>query len=85
MKKIEFTKLSSRGQVVIPKSLRFGLEEGSLFMVFRKNDLIVLKKVETPLERFERICKEGEKIIKKTRLKPSDVPKIVHKIRGVKG
>jgi AbrB family looped-hinge helix DNA binding protein len=85
MKKIEFAKLSSKGQVVIPKKLRFGLEEGSLFVVNRKDDLIILKKVNTKVEkRWEKIFEKCKKAIKKTGLKESDVPKIVHTIRGVK-
>ncbi|MDI6807201.1 MAG: AbrB/MazE/SpoVT family DNA-binding domain-containing protein [Candidatus Aenigmarchaeota archaeon] len=84
MKRVEFTKLSSRGQVVIPKNLRSGLEEGTLFIVTRKNDLIIFKEVKTSLEEFEALTKRLRKAVKKTGLKPSDVPKIIHRIRGVK-
>lgn len=84
MAKVEFTKLSSKGQVVIPKKLRFGLGEGTLFAVSRKDDLIILKRVETDLEKFRRLTKKFEKIAKKIKLKPDDIPKIIHKIRGVK-
>jgi AbrB family looped-hinge helix DNA binding protein len=85
MKKIEFTKLSNKGQVVIPKSMRFGLEKGSLFVVNRKDDLIILKKVNTKVgKRWEKIFEKCRKAIRKAGLKESDVPKIVHKIRGVR-
>ena len=42
---MEITKLSTKGQIVIPESLRNGFREGSAFTVIRKGDLIVLKEV----------------------------------------
>ncbi len=43
---MEITKLSTKGQVVIPENLRQGLEAGTPFIVTKKGDIIVLKKVE---------------------------------------
>lgn len=43
---MELTKLSTKGQIVIPDSIRSGLEEGTAFSVVKQGDLIVLKKVE---------------------------------------
>lgn len=43
---MEITKLSTKGQIVIPENLRKGLEAGTPFTVTKKGDLIVLKKVE---------------------------------------
>ncbi len=40
---MEITKLSTKGQIVIPESLRKDLEVGTSFTVMKKNDLIVLK------------------------------------------
>ena len=42
--KIDTTKMSSRGQVVIPLDLRFGIKKGDKLMVIRKDDEIILKK-----------------------------------------
>ena len=49
---IELTKLSSKGQVVIPSSVRdmLGMKEGETLAVTTRDDLIVLKKVVNPLE-----------------------------------
>ncbi len=46
---IEFTKASSKGQVVIPTRIRkkFGIKEGSVFAVAAQGDMIVLKKIES--------------------------------------
>jgi len=41
---IDTTKMSSRGQVVIPIDLRKGINEGEKLIVIRKGDEIILKK-----------------------------------------
>ena len=41
---IDTTKMSSRGQVVIPVDLRKGINEGDKLIVIRKDDEIILKK-----------------------------------------
>jgi len=41
---MDIVKLSSKGQVVIPKKLRKGLRPGDVFQVTRRGDLIILKK-----------------------------------------
>jgi AbrB family looped-hinge helix DNA binding protein len=43
---MEITKLSTKGQIVIPEKIRKGIDEGTPFVVTKKDDLIVLKKVE---------------------------------------
>jgi len=48
---IELTKISSKGQVVIPQEIRekLGLTEGETLVVSVKDGLIVLKKIEGAL------------------------------------
>lgn len=48
---IAFTTTSSKGQVVIPTKIRkeLGIREGSLLAVSARNDMIVLKKVDSDL------------------------------------
>ena len=41
---IDTTRISSRGQVVIPLEMRKDLKEGDKLIVIRKNDEIILKK-----------------------------------------
>jgi len=50
---VEFTKASSKGQVVIPTKIRkeLGIREGSILAVTAREDMIVLKKVESRLTR----------------------------------
>ena len=42
---MEITKLSTKGQIVIPDTLRKDIEVGTPFVVVKQNDLIVLKEV----------------------------------------
>jgi len=62
---METTKLSTKGQVVIPEQIRAGLEEGTSFIVTRQGNLIVLKKIDgltkkelKEMEELDRIWKE---------------------------
>ena len=43
---MEITKLSSKGQVVIPEAIRSNMEVGTPFIVSRQGGLIILKEVE---------------------------------------
>jgi AbrB family looped-hinge helix DNA binding protein len=47
---IETIKMSSKGQIVIPQSLRenLGMDAGSLFAVYGEHDTLVLKRINTP-------------------------------------
>ena len=38
--------MSTKGQIVIPETIRKGFEEGTPFVVSRIQDLVILKKVE---------------------------------------
>ena len=44
MSQIDITKMSSKGQVVIPQELREDFNEGDKIVVIRNNDQIILKK-----------------------------------------
>ena len=54
MGSIATTKLSSKGQIVIPEEVRkeLGLEPGAQFVVMGEGDVVVLKKIEA-LDRRE--------------------------------
>ena len=42
---MEITKLSTKGQIVIPEKIRKDMKEGTPFIVTKKNNLILLKEV----------------------------------------
>ena len=61
---MELTKLSTKGQVVIPERLRQGLEAGTAFEITRRNDLIILKRVKGLTEEERREMEELEELWK---------------------
>jgi len=61
---MEITKLSTKGQIVIPENLREGINVGTPFTVSKKGDLIVLKKVEGLTEEEMEEMKELNEIWK---------------------
>lgn len=48
---LEIAKVSSKGQLVIPQDIRIklGIKEGNLFAVASVDNLLVLKKIESPV------------------------------------
>lgn len=85
---METTKMSSRGQVVIPENVRamVSASEGTLFAVAGSKDTIVLKKIDMPsteelIRDLESIAKEGRKHLESRGLKESDILNLVRKAR----
>ena len=81
---VVFTKLSSKGQIVIPTKIResMHLEKGAPFAVIQEKDMIIFKKIKMPEKKdfndfFKKRFREGEK----SPLKPEDVQEIVHEKR----
>lgn len=76
--------MSTKGQIVIPKKLREGFEEGTPFAVIRDRDTILLKKIKLPgIKEFEFLAEKGEKLARDRGIKETDVDDIVHKHRKV--
>lgn len=76
--------MSTKGQIVIPKKLREGFEEGTPFAVIRDRDTILLKKIKLPgIKEFEFLAEKGEKIARERGIKETDVDEIIHKHRKV--
>lgn len=85
---IETTRMSSKGQVVIPQDIRseVNAEEGTIFAVIASKDAIVLKKIGTPskadlLKELDKIATEGRKRLQKLGIKEGDIPGIVERRR----
>ncbi len=86
---MELTKVTSKGQVVIPSDIRkeLKLNEGTPIVVVRSGDLVLMKKVHIPdpKKEFERLTKKGSLFAKKRGIKSEkDVAKIIHEGRGIK-
>ncbi len=81
------TKLSSKGQVVIPEAIRVNLKlkTGDSFLVYGKDDTIVFKAAPEPVkEEFETIMAEAKDFAKKAKLKSSDITRAIKKVRSSK-
>lgn len=85
MENIEITSMSSRGQVVIPQSLRDKMKilEGEKFAVIGEKDTIVLRKLEMPsFEGVDALLARTRAFAKKSELKEEDVEQAVRKARN---
>lgn len=59
---MKITRLSTRGQIVIPEEIRKSIGVGTAFIVTKKDDLIILKKVEGLTKQEMQEIKELDKI-----------------------
>jgi len=82
--KIEMGTMSSRGQICIPNNLRedMGLKEGNKVLFVLAGDSLLMKKV--TMRSFEEITKPLKEAAKKSGMKESDVPDIIHRFRKSK-
>ncbi len=84
MAAIETTKMSSKGQIVIPEEIRnrLGLKTGDKFLVMGDKDVVILKALTNPsLEEFDDLIKTARKQAKDTGLKRSDIIRAISKSR----
>jgi AbrB family looped-hinge helix DNA binding protein len=87
METIATTRLSSKGQVVIPETIRkrLNLKEGAQFVVLGEGDVVILKAISTPdMEPFEELIQQARQQAKEAGLKRTDIAKAVSKARGRK-
>ncbi len=81
------TKLSSKGQVVIPEEIRgkLRLESGSQFLVYAQGDTVFLKLVSTPSkEDLNKMMAKARAAAKKAGLTQDDVEKEIKSHRRSK-
>ncbi len=85
MKAAAITRMSSKGQIVIPESIRehLGLKPGMEFYVVGDDDVIVLKMLAYPeLNDFKELIAQARDQASTAGLKPSDIDKAVKKVRS---
>ena len=85
MKGLATTKMSSKGQVVIPEEIRkrLGLNAGSQFVVVGEKDTIILKSISPPsMDEFDALIAQARKQAQKAGLKRSDISKTIKEVRG---
>lgn len=87
MVKPSTTKLSSRGQVVIPEEIRtrLGLEPGDQFVVVGEGNVVVLKTLEAPnVKEFKALLDKVQKAAKAAGVTPEDVERAIREVRASK-
>lgn len=85
MPKIATTKMSSKGQVVIPEEIRerLGLKAGSQFVVLGDKDVVILKTISAPsMDEFDAIISQARAQARRAGLKRSDITAAVERARS---
>jgi AbrB family looped-hinge helix DNA binding protein len=81
------TKMSSKGQVVIPEDIRkqLNLKTGSQFVVVGDKDVVILKSISPPsMDEFNSLISEARSKARKVGMKRSDISKAIKKARKQK-
>jgi AbrB family looped-hinge helix DNA binding protein len=85
MANVATTKMSSKGQVVIPENIRkrLNLKAGAQFVVVGEKDVVILKSISPPsLDEFDDLIAKARKKGKQAGIKKSDISGAVLKVRG---
>jgi antitoxin PrlF len=77
---MEVVRVSSKGQVVIPKEVRerLGIKEGEYLLLVQEGDLILMKKLDINVEK---ILRDGEKLARKLGITRGDVERAIREVR----
>jgi AbrB family looped-hinge helix DNA binding protein len=82
---LELTRLSQKGQVVIPTEVRrkMGLKEGTKFLVIGLEDVIVLRRLQLSKEklRLKKLLAEARSSAKTHGLSEEEIERLVHAVR----
>jgi len=83
MKPMATTKMSSKGQVVIPESIRktLNLETGTQFVVVAEGDVVILKTITPSLDSFDTVISKARRQAKEAGLTRADVKDMIAEVR----
>ncbi|HEV8240796.1 MAG TPA: AbrB/MazE/SpoVT family DNA-binding domain-containing protein [Thermoanaerobaculia bacterium] len=87
MTSVATTRLSSKGQVVIPEEIRerLGLKEGTQFVVVGERDVVILKSIQPPaMGDFDELVRRARASARTAGLKPADVRRAVKQARATR-
>jgi AbrB family looped-hinge helix DNA binding protein len=85
MSEVATTKMSSKGQVVIPEEIRkrLRLKAGSRFVVVGEKDTVVFKAISPPsMDEFDDLLDEARRQARKAGMKRSDISAALKKVRA---
>jgi AbrB family looped-hinge helix DNA binding protein len=81
------TRMSSKGQVVIPEDIRkkLKLKAGSQFVVLGEDDVVILKAISAPsIGEFDGLIAEARRQAKTAGLKRADIAEAITRVRAKK-
>jgi AbrB family looped-hinge helix DNA binding protein len=87
MSTVSTTKLSSKGQVVIPEDIRkkLNLKTGAQFIVVGDKDVVILKSISPPsLDEFDELISRARDTAQLSGLTKKDIEKAIKKVRSRK-
>jgi len=87
MEHIETTRMSSKGQVVIPEAVRnrLGLKTGAQFVVMGDRDVVILKTITAPArDEFAGIAAKARRQAREAGLHVSGIARTVRKVRAAR-
>ncbi len=87
MVKPSTTKLSTRGQIVIPEEIRtrLGLEPGDQFVVVGEGNVVILRTVEPPkASELKALLDRAQEAAEDAGVTPEDVARAIREVRASK-
>lgn len=87
MQALATTRMSSKGQVVIPEDVRgrLGLEEGVQFVVVGEGDVVILKTITPPsMDGFNNLIRKARQQARASGMKQADITRAVVRARARK-
>ena len=87
METIATTRMTSKGQIVIPETIRkrLNLNAGAQFIVVGEGDVVILKAISAPgMEAFDALIQQARQQAKAAGLARADISKAISKARGRK-
>ena len=85
MANVSTTKMSSKGQVVIPENIRkqLNLRAGAQFVVVGEKDVVILKNITPPsFDEFDDLIDKAREEGKRAGIRKSDIADAILKVRG---
>lgn len=85
MTRVATTRMSSRGQVVIPEDVRrrLGLKAGSQFVVVAGDDAVILKPVIEPdMSQFDELLAEARSQARRAGVRKADITDAIREVRA---
>ena len=87
MSTLSTTRMSSKGQIVIPEEIRIamGLNEGYQFIAVAENDVVILKRISQPsIKEFSGLISKARKQARQAGLTKKDVTAAIKESRRKK-